>query len=256
MSRTGSPALPGALFSALLGASAALATAGSAVAADKVLGGGGRGREGSAATVLGAPNATACTQFVNKGRSDDAALEACNLAINTEDLNRNNMIITLINRGALHLRRNDGAAALADFDAVLARDPRHSEAMVNRGAALILSRKHGEAVAAITQALGMGVSQPHKAYLNRGVAREGLGDVRGAHEDYSTALEIKPDWGPAERELARFAQGRRDVLAIRIQEEDAEDAAAAATAGAPQPASPASPSPLSPSATNPAVKRP
>jgi Tfp pilus assembly protein PilF len=57
------------------------------------------------------------------------------------------------------------------------------------------------------------VREPHKAYLNRGVARENLGDLRGAYEDYSTALQIQPDWGPANAELARFARGRQEHLA-------------------------------------------
>ena len=71
----------------------------------------------------------------------------------------------------------------------------------------------GPAVAAITEALSLGVREPHKAYFNRAGAREALGDVRGAYEDYSTALEIQPDWGPSGAELARFARARREQLA-------------------------------------------
>ena len=79
---------------------------------------------------------------------------------------------------------------------------------------------NGEAVAAITEALGLGVREPHKAYFNRGAAREALGDLRGAYEDYSTALEIQPDWGPANAELARFARARREHLADALGEPD------------------------------------
>jgi hypothetical protein len=39
-----------------------------------------------------------------------------------------------------------------------------------------------------------------------------LGDVRGAYEDYNTALDIYPDWGPANAELQRFARQRRQHL--------------------------------------------
>src|SRR5690606_13197455 len=106
-------------------------------------------------------------------------------------------IATRINRGATHLRRREGEAALADFDAVIAMDRRHGEAHLNRGAALVLLGQPGPAVAAITEALGLDVREPHKAYFNRGAAREQLGDLRGAFEDYNTALDIQPDWGPA-----------------------------------------------------------
>jgi tetratricopeptide (TPR) repeat protein len=79
--------------------------------------------------------------------------------------------------------------------------------------------RHGQAIAAITEALGLGVQEPHKAYYNRGAAREALGDLRGAYEDYSTALEIQPDWGPANAELARFARNRRDHLATVLADQ-------------------------------------
>ena len=97
--------------------------------------------------------------------------------------------------------------------AILAIDRRNAEAMINRGIALIECNEPGQAVAVITEAIGLGVKEPHSAYYNRGVARETLGDLRGAYEDYSTALAIRPDWGPAGAELARFVEGKRNRLA-------------------------------------------
>ena len=96
--------------------------------------------------------------------------------------------------------------------AVIAIDRRQPEAQVNRGAALLQLHRFGPAIASFTEALGLGVQEPYKAYFNRGAAREALGDVRGAYEDYNTALEIYPDWGPANAELQRFARQRREHL--------------------------------------------
>ena len=188
---------------------AVLALAGTAAAQTSS----GRERDVGARTMIGAPNAQACSQFVASGDSSEAALAACDRAIATERLNRQLQIATHINRGALHLRRREGAEALADFDAVIAMDRRHAEAHLNRGAALVMQNQPGAAVTAITEALGLGVREPHKAYFNRGAAREALGDLRGAFEDYNTALDIQPDWGPANAELARFARTRREHLA-------------------------------------------
>jgi tetratricopeptide (TPR) repeat protein len=111
------------------------------------------------------------------------------------------------------LRRSQNDLALADLDGVLAADPRNAEALVNRGAALVQLRRFGEAISALTDALSYGVSEPYKAYYNRGAAREALGDLQGAYDDYSTALQIQPDWGPANAEVARFVRGRREHLA-------------------------------------------
>lgn len=172
-----------------------------------------RDRQIGARTVIGAPNAQACGQFAAAGDVSTDAVAVCDRAISAERLNRANEIATRINRGTIHLRRREGEPALADFDAVIELDRRHAEAYLNRGAALVMLGRPGLAVASITEALSLGVREPHKAYFNRGAAREALGDMRGAYEDYTTALEIQPDWGPANAELARFVRTRQEQLA-------------------------------------------
>jgi tetratricopeptide (TPR) repeat protein len=137
-------------------------------------------RTKGARTIVGAHDSVICANAAAQGASDDVALAACTRALETERLNRANRIATLTNRGAIHLRQRNGEAALADFDAVIALAPRHAEAHLNRGAALVMVRRPGPAVAAITTALSYGVSVPHKAYFNRAAAREAMGDIRGA----------------------------------------------------------------------------
>jgi tetratricopeptide (TPR) repeat protein len=171
-------------------------------------------QEPRAVTVIGSDaHARRCGEAVLAGDASDGTVEVCTRALNYRRLTREAQIQLLVNRGVTHLRRRDADAALADFDAVIGIERRHAEAHLNRGAALVQLGRHGEAVAAITEALGLGVREPHKAYFNRGAAREALGDIRGAYEDYNTALEIQPDWGPANAELARFARTRREHLA-------------------------------------------
>jgi Tfp pilus assembly protein PilF len=173
----------------------------------------------TAVTVVGRdPNARQCSQLVLRGDSTDETIEVCTDALNYRRLERQPQLQLLINRGVTYLRRREWQRAIDDFDAVIALDRRHAEAHLNRGAALVQQGQHGQAVAAITEALSLGVREPHKAYFNRGAAREALGDIRGAYEDYSTALEIQPDWGPASAELARFARTRRDHLATILGE--------------------------------------
>ena len=175
-------------------------------------------RQPGTRSVFGAPHTSKCRQAVAAGISDDAALEECNLAIRDEGISGSSGIGLITNRGVLHMRRHEGEAAIADFNTVIARDPRNADAYLNKGAALVMLRRPGEAVAAITTALSYGVDAPHKAYFNRAAAREAMGDVRGAYEDYNTALTIRPDWGAAEAELARFARGRRERLAAQLSD--------------------------------------
>lgn len=172
-----------------------------------------RTRPDSSRVTLGAPNAALCAQAAAAGRVDDDAAEACDRAVATERLNRVNQIATHINRGAVHLRRRDGEAALAAYDAAIALDPDNAEAHMSRGVALHMIGRPGPAVAAITEALSLGPSAPYVAFYYRAAAREALGDARGAYEDYRTALAIEPNWDPAYQELGRFARVRRDALA-------------------------------------------
>lgn len=159
-----------------------------------------------------------CGRQVRAGDFSDDTIAVCTRALEYSRLTEQAEIQLRVNRGVTHMRRSENEAALRDFDAVIALDRRHAEAHVNRGAVLVQMNQPGPAVAALTEALGLGVREPHKAYFNRGAAREALGDLRGAYEDYNTALEIEPDWGPANAELARFARRRREHLANVLNE--------------------------------------
>jgi tetratricopeptide (TPR) repeat protein len=150
---------------------------------------------------------------VAAGDSSDRTVAECTSALHYARLSHDAQIELTINRGVTYLRRSQNDLALADLDWVLAADPRNAEALVNRGAVLVQMRRFGEAISALTDALSYGVSEPYKAYYNRGAAREALGDLQGAYDDYSTALQIQPDWGPANAEVARFVRGRREHLA-------------------------------------------
>lgn len=178
-----------------------------------------RSSDARAVTIIGGDAyAQRCMTEVSGGLSGDDTLATCTRALRNRRLSEESEILLMINRGVVLMRRGENEAALAQFDAALEEDDEHAEAHLNRAAALVQLRRHGEAIAEITTALGLGVAEPHKAYFNRGVARESLGDLRGAYEDYRTALEIQPDWGPANAELARFARTRRDTLASRLGE--------------------------------------
>jgi tetratricopeptide (TPR) repeat protein len=163
-------------------------------------------------------HARACNDYAASGNSSDAALARCARALREERDNRANLVVTHMNRGNIYMMRRELQAAVADFDAVLGLDQSNAEARLNKGVALVMLEQYGAAIAVLTDALSRGVNEPHKAYYSRGVAREALGDYRGALEDYNTALAIRPDWGLADAEMQRLARARQERLAQHLEE--------------------------------------
>ena len=74
-----------------------------------------------------------------------------------------------------------------------------------RGAAFVGTSRYGEGLSQIDQGLALGVKDPEKAYYNRAIANENLGDVTAAYRDYSKAAELAPTWDAPKTELARFS---------------------------------------------------
>lgn len=204
-------ALPGRWRTfALMGLAAlALAGAASGEAGDVTE----RTRRASAQNIVGQPLAKTCAEAAAAGLADAASVEACSQSLLTEGLSRPNEGIILVNRAAMRMRQGDGASALADLDEAAKRLPGNADVQLNRGVALSMTGAHGKAIKTLTEALQLGVRTPHMAYYHRAAAREKLGDLRGAVEDYTAALEINPDWALAEAELARFVRVRRDEVA-------------------------------------------
>ena len=165
-------------------------------------------------------NARACADCAVRLDVSDAAIARCTRALREEARNPPNLVVTYINRGNIRMARGEFLDALEDFDASIGLDPRNAEARLNRGVALIALERYGLAIAALTEAVSLGVHEPHKAYYNRAAAREALGDLRGALEAYSTALEIQPDWGAASADTQRLVRSRQERLAQALEESD------------------------------------
>lgn len=161
-----------------------------------------------AAFVIGGGMANACSRAAIDGRDDPGAIETCSQALESQPLVRRDRAGTLVNRGVIHLRRQDYKYARKDFDAALKLEPGLGEAFVNRGAALIAQRQYAEGVVEIDRGLALGPDEPEKAYFNRALAHEGLDDMKAAWLDYQKALELRPDWDAPRRELARFTVSR------------------------------------------------
>jgi tetratricopeptide (TPR) repeat protein len=130
-------------------------------------------------------------------------LANCNEALDNP-LSESDRAATLVNRGALEAAANQIDAAIADFDAALARNPNLSDIYVNRGAAFLKAAHYDRARADFDRAIAAHAPSIVVAYFNRGMANEKSGDLKAAYRDYSQAAKLAPNFEPAKVELARF----------------------------------------------------
>jgi tetratricopeptide (TPR) repeat protein len=133
-------------------------------------------------------------------------VEDCNRAINDATLKKDELIATYVNRGILLMAIEDYAAAAKDYNKALSMSDDVGEAYINRGNLWFMYQKFPEAIEDYNKALKFGVSKPHVAHLNRGMARESLGRLKEAQQDYESALELIPDWMIARQKLDRVSR--------------------------------------------------
>ena len=163
------------------------------------------GQSQAATTVLGNGLAGFCSQAAKAGEDDLPSQEVCTLALETESMSRRDRAGTYVNRGVIKMRRQDYASAHTDFNIAIRLQPQMGEAYINRGGALVGQKRYMEALLDIDRGLALDPEEPEKAYYNRGLANEGLDDVKAAYFDYLRALELKPEWDIPQRELRRFS---------------------------------------------------
>lgn len=157
----------------------------------------------------GSSQANACSMAAKAPGVQRDAIATCTIALEHEPLVGRNLAGTYVNRGVLYLRDGETRRAIDDFEAALAIDRTMGEALINRGAAKIAQRQFREGVEDIDRGLALNPEEPEKAYYNRGLARERMGDLNGAYQDYRKAQELAPAWAPPQVELKRFTVGRR-----------------------------------------------
>jgi len=155
---------------------------------------------GSAAEVCAAAAANA--EAKNTARDSDLA--ACTMALRMADTAQSKLAAAYANRSVLHLVRAEYEDSIADSNAALQADGQLTEAVVNRGVALLLEHRPTDAAADFTRALAMGPAHRERVYFNRAMAREDMGDLKGAYADYRQASELNPRWDRPKQELGRF----------------------------------------------------
>jgi tetratricopeptide (TPR) repeat protein len=111
-------------------------------------------------------------------------------------------IRTSIFLGQTYLALRRWTEAREAFDAALATDPQHAEALYGLAVVANKEGKFAEAVALATQALA--TRELPLAYYQRGYAQMKRGQTAEAADDFSRTLQLLPNFRPAQRFLNRL----------------------------------------------------
>jgi tetratricopeptide (TPR) repeat protein len=132
------------------------------------------------------------------------ALEVCDEAVEDHGGDSHDRVAALVNRADILLRLNRFREAAADSDKAIAIDSGLGVAYLNRGAGMIGMGRYNDALLSLDRAIELGMDRSQLAYFDRGLAKEHLGDVRGAYYDYRKAAELDPSFKLATDQLSRF----------------------------------------------------
>lgn len=141
---------------------------------------------------------------ITGSRIDIPPMDICTIAIGAGDLTARDLAGTHNNRGVLLFSEGRFDEAMKDFDSAIrfARDI--AEPHVNRGASLVAMKRWSDAVPSLNRGIELQALELEKAYYNRAIAHEELGDVRRAYFDYVKAAELAPTWEEPKLQLSRF----------------------------------------------------
>lgn len=131
-------------------------------------------------------------------------LEVCTIALNMGDLTTRDLAGTYNNRGVLMFSEGQFSEAIKDFEQAIRQANMIAEPHVNRGASLVALKRWADAVPSLNRGIELGALEIEKAYYNRAIAHEELGDVRRAYFDYTKAAELSPGWEEPKLQLSRF----------------------------------------------------
>lgn len=159
-------------------------------------------------------DAQACYVAASQRRPGDAAVRRCNKAIDNPSMSDSLRVVTLVNRGIIHMDAGRIDAAISDHDAAIGLAPDNADPYINKAVALLrVDGRESEAVELLSIAIELNPRRPEIAYFHRAVANETLGRLRAAYDDYAQAAQLAPDWPEPANQLQRFKVVRRKTMA-------------------------------------------
>lgn len=159
--------------------------------------------------VTGDSSAASCYKYAHQSIVTDAALSECNRAFGP-GLSADDRVATHVNRGIVHMLRKSDAKAEADFAMALKLDSTEAEAVLNMALLRLRQGNGEEALPLADKALRLKTDRPALALYTRGIAKEYVGQLKGAYTDLVAAHELDPKWPLPMEELKRYQLIKKD----------------------------------------------
>ena len=137
------------------------------------------------------------------GSASRVDLDVCTRAITDGGLKKKDLVATYVNRGIIYVAMQDFPSAARDYERAIGLSSNVAESYVNRGNLWFLAKRFDEAIQDYERALQLDFSKTHIALLNRGMAKESLGELKEAQQDYLAALNLVEGWPTALAKLER-----------------------------------------------------
>ena len=120
-------------------------------------------------------------------------LEVCTMAIEHQMLLPVDLAATYSNRGILHARTGDYAAALKDHNRAHGLAPEIASIYINRSNTLIAVKRYEDALQDLDNAIAIADATLPVAHYNRALMFKTLGDTEAARADAERAAKLAPE---------------------------------------------------------------
>ncbi len=149
---------------------------------------------GSETFLLNRSPAQDCFTATRTGGSPSAGdIEVCTTAIEHQMLVPADLAATYSNRGILHARTGNYAAALKDHNRAHRLAPELASIYINRSNTLVAVRRYEDALRDLDNAIAIADATLPVAHYNRALMFKTLGDTEAARADAERAAQLAPE---------------------------------------------------------------
>jgi len=121
-------------------------------------------------------------------------IDNCTFALDYTNLSLRDRAATFANRGIIHMALEEYQKAIQDYTTAMKLRPEFGELYVNIGNVYFMGQVYDKAILEYSTAIEKNTSKSYIAYFNRGMSYEGLGNLDNAERDFTTAMELLPEW--------------------------------------------------------------
>ena len=129
----------------------------------------------------------------NGGSPSANDIEVCSTAIEHQMLVPTDLAATYSNRGILHARTGNFAAALKDHNRAHNLAPELASISINRSNTLVAIKRYQDALQDLDNAIAIADATLPVAHYNRALMFKTLGDTEGARADAERAAQLAPE---------------------------------------------------------------